>query len=192
MYNIVGWVEDIEVEGIDVEDIEVEGIDVQDIRVEDIEVEDIHMEDIEVENIHMEDIEVEDIHMEDIEVEGIDVQDIGRYWCGLRKRNIGWSTWRWDWPAGGFGQIDYGNCLDGHPTLCQPLPSSTSFPMDPMYSRAMWEERTRQSPTVNMVAEHRRLNIVATSCLIWMVSTSSHRLNIMPTIVSRWWLPTGI
>ena len=38
MYNIVGRVEDIEVEGIDVEDIEVEGIDVQDIRVEDIDV----------------------------------------------------------------------------------------------------------------------------------------------------------
>ena len=48
MYNIVGRVEDIEVEGIDVEDIEVENIDVEDIEVEGIDVQDIRVEDIDV------------------------------------------------------------------------------------------------------------------------------------------------
>ena len=74
-------------------------------------------------------------------------------------------------PAGGFGQIDYGNCLDEHSsTLCQPSPRIIfnnhlwDFLTDSTFCTVgdMWEGELRQSPTLDMVR---------------LVGTADHRLN---------------
>ena len=97
-----------------------------------------------------------------------------------------------DQPAGGFGQIDYGNCLDENSSTFGPNHLQHILLTDPMYCGAaaggdMWEEETRQSPTWNMMvglvrlahhrlimvgAHHRRRNhpIIQQSGAHWLTS----------------------
>ena len=109
-------------------------------------------------------------------------QNIGlaKYWGGgLVKRNIGWPGWRLDQPAGGFGQIDYGNCLDENSsTLCQPSAQI-------IFNIFIWRIQCTVEKQPVVTCGRRRLDSRPLGTWWWDWWD-------LPTIVWSWWVPTTV